>query len=131
MDYKELIAIVSKETIINEEFELKNIASKGIFYMPEIAFAYQVGKNIMKAPTAIAEGWIWDRETTLQGYDGIADIVISLPNNHKIIVEFKMVDKIGKYEADIWRLRDTAGDYTKTFCVLIDTFSSNQEEMNA
>ena len=85
-----------------EDLELNRIAKEGIFFMPELAFAYACGKEAMIHTKEIF-GQIdvrWQREENL-GAGGPSDLIFKLSDEKQIIVEFKMRDKINSYNSDI------------------------------
>lgn len=61
------IAEIIFETAISEDKELSVITNQGIFHMPELAFAYQCGKAILKEAHTIFDGLsvTWIREANL------------------------------------------------------------------
>ena len=67
---------------------------QGIFFMPELAFAYMCGKAIMENQTEIfgSNGYEWIREKKYDNNYGIADLVFESPGggSPEIVIEFKM-----------------------------------------
>lgn len=107
---------------------LEKIANKGIFFMPEIAFAYTCGKEIMRSRREIfgTENVRWLREVNL-GNGGPSDLVFELNDNKKLVIEFKAAHDHTYYDyhQDIKKLSILKDpNITKVFCALIDTFTS-------
>ena len=61
---------------------LRNLANDGIFFMPELAFAYECGKAIMSRSKDIFETQSpkWIREIDI-GNGGPTDLLFELPND--------------------------------------------------
>lgn len=120
------IAEIIYETAISEDKELSLIANQGIFHMPELAFAYQCGKAILKEAHTIFDGLnvTWIREENL-GNGGPTDLVFKLENGDTLAIEFKFRDTTTSYEKDIIKLcKITKPNTLKIFCALIDVFDS-------
>jgi len=122
---KETYLIKIAETIgkvaEQEDTELKEF-NEGIFHMPELAFAYKCGKQIMKNSDMIF-GDIkpkWKREVDL-GNGGPTDLVFEFDNDRKIAIEFKMRDTRHSYKRDLEKLAKLNDKNTvRIFCALID-----------
>jgi len=123
------------EVAQNENQELMKIANNdlnselGIFHMPELAFAYQCGKQIMKNSNNIFEENIpqWCREFDL-GNGGPSDLVFNFANGYKIVIEFKMRDTADAYLSDLTKLSKLQDEkIIKLFCAVIDVFPKNLE----
>lgn len=103
---------------------------KGIFFVPELAFAYLCGKSIIINQTSIfgnAE-YSWIREKEYKKY-GFADLVLEPKNNDpEIVIEFKMDDTFHSYLKDVEKLRSLKGNYKRFFCGLKWIFSDQVEE---
>lgn len=128
-------SIINKivEVAKNENQELMQIANNdlnselGIFHMPELAFAYECGKQIMKKPNNIFEENIpqWCREFDL-GNGGPSDLVFNFANGYKIVIEFKMRDTADAYLSDLTKLSKLQDEKTvKLFCAVIDTMKKD------
>ena len=125
------------DVALREEKILKGLG-KGIFFMPELAFSYTVGKEIALNGKRIfgTENFLWKKEETLKESDstltGIYDLIFELgekDNKKKIVIEFKMPDKDYNYEKDIEKLqRLHKNNYAKIFCALEDIFDKNKSE---
>lgn len=95
--------------------------------MPELAFAYACGKEIMSDALNVFGGKkpIWMREVDL-GNGGPTDLVIKLENSKDIAIEFKLRDTADAYISDLEKLNKLdSSKYVKVFCALIDTFTSD------
>jgi len=102
----------------------------GIFHMPELAFAYECGKNIMLDANNIFDGNIpkWHRELDL-GNGGPSDLVFEFKDKSKIVIEFKMRDTIEAYISDLKKLSKLQDEKTvKLFCAVIDVFANTSEK---
>lgn len=120
------IAEIIFETAISEDKELSLIANQGIFHMPELAFAYQCGKAILKEAHAIFDGLsvTWIREGNL-GNGGPTDLVFKLENGDTLAIEFKLRGTATAYKKDIIKLcKIKQPNTSKIFCALIDVFDS-------
>ncbi len=94
--------------------------------MPELAYAYACGKAVMRDAERIFPGIrvAWHREIDI-GLGGPSDLVFQMPNGCRIIVEFKMRDKVEKYLADVRKLtRSKEKQDARLFCVLLDPFTN-------
>lgn len=106
---------------------LKEHFKKGIFDMPELGFAYEVGKRIaLDAERHFGSAkYNWVREIDLKN-GGPTDLVfLSSDNTAKnYAFEFKMDNTAQAYAADIQKLRalasrtDTGQTWEKYFCAL-------------
>ncbi len=100
----------------------------GIFHMPELAFAYECGKQIMQNANQIFENNIpkWCRELVLDKKAGPTDLVFVFNDGQKIAIEFKMRDTGDAYHKDLVKLSDIKDlKVTKMFCAIIDTFEKD------
>ncbi len=123
------IVQVAKE----ENRKLLSIASNklnselGIFQMPELAFAYECGKQIMQNANEIFEENIpeWCRELDL-GNGGPTDLVFILDDGQKIAIEFKMRNTGDAYIGDLNKLSNiNDGEVIKLFCAIVDTMEKD------
>jgi len=98
---------------------------KGIFHMPELAFAYAVGKQFSNLLKTLGLNPVWERETKRDGNPGPVDLVVET-DGAVLLVEFKIVDTATAYEGDIRKLRNLRPTATEgrevfcLFCALID-----------
>ena len=118
------IVQVTKE----ENRELLSVASNklnselGIFQMPELAFAYECGKQIMQNANEIFEENIpkWSRELDL-GNGGPTDLVFIFDDGRKIAIEFKMRNTGDAYIEDLNKLSGISDSKViKIFCAIVD-----------
>ncbi|WP_298441860.1 hypothetical protein [uncultured Ferrimonas sp.] len=110
-----------------EERDLAPLAPEGIFYMPELAFAYQCGKAVMRDPAAIfgTDKVTWHRERDL-GNGGPTDLLFELDDGRQLAIEFKLRSTSRAYQADVNKLAQIDdGNCTKLFCALVDVFSKD------
>jgi hypothetical protein len=115
------------DVAVKEDLSLLESSGKGIFFVPELAFAYLCGKSIMENRKKIFGDLdaVWTREVNL-GSDGPTDMVIELSSGISIAIEFKLRDTATAYVKDLEKLSRLSGDqYIKTFCALIDTFTKS------
>lgn len=100
---------------------------KGIFDMPELAFAYEIGKRVARDTEKYlgSKGYDWVREYVFDN-GGPTDLAFlatdqTLPN---CAIEFKMDDTVQKYAADVTKLAylglgsDRPTQWEKYFCSL-------------
>jgi len=106
-----------------EDALLSTLCNKGIFYMPEIAYAYACGKAVIQRCRALDyQEIIWRRELQVSEA-GPTDLVLEFPGR-RVLVEFKMVGTMAKYLADFRKLANSAGPNDEAiFCVLLDEFT--------
>ncbi len=121
-----LIAELIYETAYSENAALHDLANEGIFHMPELAFAYECGKAIIREKVAVF-GDVhakWLREVNL-GNGGPTDLVFELENGEKLAIEFKLRNTTKSYENDIIKLCNLKDEnINKLFCALIDVFDT-------
>jgi hypothetical protein len=131
MDKSDLICENILSTIINvvdqEEATLR-LADKGIFFIPELALAYIVGKEIYfnRKSVLLDENYKWIREQKLG--PGIVDLMFD-NGNDKIVIEFKILNKEGEFERDIIKLKKMPDNCLKLFCALEDVFERGKDEV--
>jgi hypothetical protein len=122
------IANVIIDVAKREDDELRSINhNKGIFDMPELAFAYQCGKSIMLNRHDVFGEDVpkWEREVDL-GNGGPTDLIFRYPNNRTIAIEFKIRDTLHAYRRDINKLlKLDPTTHTCCFCSLIDVFTKH------
>ena len=96
----------------------------GIFDMPELALAYLIGQEFIKDNPSLT----WQRESTIPGYSGIADLIID-----KTLIEFKLRDKGDKYKRDVIRMHELESDMVdqKVFILLCDVFNEEDSRFKA
>lgn len=121
--YKEIVSVA-----VSEDGILKKICGKGIFFMPELALIFQVGKSIFTNYDKIFQekGWEWEREYKVEP-EGPSDLILNnLNSKRKIIIEFKIKNTYHSYIKDVEKLSRINGDNnTKLFCALMDVFSND------
>ncbi|OCH29970.1 hypothetical protein A6E13_19095 [Aliivibrio fischeri] len=109
----------------SENKELSDISQEGIFHMPELAFAYECGKAIIKESKSIfGETTVeWCRECDLKN-GGPTDLVFKLGSGYTIAIEFKLRDTTTAYQNDIEKLgRIKEEKCIRLFCALVDVFN--------
>ncbi len=122
--YKRICDLARKE-----DEKLRKVR-KGIFYMPELAFAYSVGKDLYDASRQIfgKSAVDWQREIVI-GHGGPSDLVIRFTSGKDLVIEFKMRETWGKYIADIEKLESLDGsEYDRMFVALVDASLSRAAE---
>lgn len=127
--YIERISQKIVEVARKENSRLLNIASfnnpeVGIFQMPELAFAYLCGKEIMLSSKEIFGEDIpkWERELNL-GNGGPTDLLFTFKDGGRIAIEFKMRDTGDAYIGDVDKLSNIQdSNVVKIFCAVIDVF---------
>ncbi len=106
-----------------EDDELLDMGvESGIFFMPELAFAYQVGKSLVQSGEEIK----WNREQSLAP-GGITDLILDVPgDDRRIAIEFKVCSDQDGFSNDFTKLRALNPDrYRCFFCALIDVFKQD------
>jgi len=119
------ISQVIVNVAIQENSTLSSLVKEGIFYMPELAFAYDCGKAIMaKSKSIFGDNTpTWLREVGLEN-GGPTDLVFEFNDGKKIAIEFKLRDTSHAYIRDIKKLSELKDNNTlRIFCALIDVFT--------
>ncbi|EOX4102436.1 hypothetical protein ACMXLF_004682 [Vibrio alginolyticus] len=109
----------------NENRELLDLAQEGIFHMPELAFAYECGKAIIKESNNVfGEAQVeWCRECDLKN-GGPTDLVFNLDSGYTVAIEFKLRDTTNSYQSDIEKLGRIKNEKCiRLFCALVDVFN--------
>lgn len=99
----------------------------GLFHMPELAFAYQCGKEIMLNANEIFGENIprWGREVKIDT-GGPTDLVFTFNDGRKIAIEFKMRDTEDAYISDIDKLSNIKDhNVLRVFCIVVDVFAKD------
>lgn len=116
------------EVVQAEENALKAL-DQGIFFMPELALSYLVGKGVAAAikHDPSFSGVTWAREMCMQG-SGPCDFVLVEPQGSVIcIAEFKMRQNDDEYFADVQKLATFDKSSVRVFCALVDAWSGQRE----
>ncbi|MGD8781486.1 MAG: hypothetical protein PVH88_21285 [Ignavibacteria bacterium] len=129
---KELIEL--KDTIVSairgEDLQLFDLHKKGIFFIPELAVTYLVGRAIVKNSYQIfgEEVKNWIAEHRIQDDVGPNDLILTLESNVKVVFEFKTRPKdIYRYLKDIEKLSKINDDNViKIFCGLMEYVSGTE-----
>ena len=128
----ERIAGTIVEIARREDLVLRRLG-KGIFFMPELAFAYMVGREIaLHAGDVFGTTDIrWRREIELVKEAGITDLFFETGRNEGIAIEFKVRGRSDEYRADIDKLRTLRAarpGCKAVFCALVDVFCDTLEK---
>ena len=121
----ERIARMFAEVAREEDKQLTDLCGEGIFFMPELAFAYACGKAVMRDRAQIFGDTDvrWIREENFGG-GGPTDLAFGLRDRKKIVVEFKMRATLPSYVADIAKLQRLSDPtVARIFCALVDVFA--------
>jgi len=125
---KKIVEVAKKENKELMQIADNNLNSElGIFHMPELAFAYECGKQIMQNSNNIFGENIpkWCREVDL-GNGGPSDLVFQFNDESKIVIEFKMRDTGDAYISDVDKLSKLQDrKIVKLFCAVIDTMKKD------
>ena len=115
------------DTVWDIEKNLKSTNNTGIFFAPELYTAFYIGINILKDKNKIFGNLKveWQRETSL-GNGSISDIIFKSDESYTII-ELKIRDNIHSYKTDIAKLQSLGKKGRKFFCVIVDSFSSTND----
>jgi hypothetical protein len=125
---------IIKRVIKQEEAELKALCGKGIFFMPEIALAYAIGKEIyINRELVFGNNDVeWLREVTFDKAGGPSDLVFKLPTyDDKYLfwnIEFKVADTKDSYLNDINKLKRLPDDHEGLFCAITDSWLNKPDE---
>ncbi len=112
--------------IAKEEDEILKKFGKGIFFIPELAFSYKLGKELGKVGHKHYNDFKWNREVKI-GKEGPSDLVFDI-NNEKVVIEVKMISMFDKYKKDIDKLKQIDDkNIRKIFIALIDTYRGEEE----
>ena len=115
----------------HEDRDLNVICDKGIFFLPEMAFAYIVGREIARNAEQVFEDkkYNWVRENTLDEL-GMATAIFEAadPAEQSILIQFKMRDTYLSYLNDIKDLRKQKSDYRRLFCAVVEVFEQQYDE---
>lgn len=118
--------------IVERENQYLKELNKDIFFIPELALSYQIGKAVVSNPSIFnSYKYKWFREKKYVNY-GLADVIFELPElNHTLVVEFKMDGSYKRdYLQDIIKLRKLKGkDFTKLFCSLKWVYAEEVDEI--
>lgn len=109
-------------TIQREDQELLNLHNKGIFFLPELAITYLIGKELVQNSEVVFGCKVlqWYTEYGL-GLRSPIDLIIILENEKKYLFEFKTRQKSKSYIKDINKLSEFDSDvYEKFFGAFID-----------
>ena len=118
------ISDIIVDTARQEDSILKKVG-KGIFQIPELAFAYSVGREIaINAETIFGNTNIcWLPEETIATNSGRTDLVFTNPESKGLAVEFKIGGHADSYRRDIDKLCNIDDiKYERIFCALIDAW---------
>jgi len=117
--YKQIVLVALREEAILKEL------NKGIFFMPELAFTYEVGKAIILNQEKIFgnKDWEFNREIKINS-NGPTDLIITnKKTEEKVLFEFKIRRTIDDYLRDIKKLKSYSTEKCiKYFCALIDAY---------
>ncbi len=119
---------VIKNVVKREESELKTLCNKSIFSMPEIALAYEIGKQIYINRELIfgCKDVEWMREISHNNECGPSDLSfeIELETGNFIYwtIEFKVAGKKQDYLADIQKLKKLPKNHEGLFCAVMDSW---------
>jgi hypothetical protein len=94
-----------KQVVLKEEFELKNLADKGIYFMPEHAFFYQISKALILNKQLIFGDskihWLKERKV---GEAGVVDLILTVEKEGELqtyMFQFKFRDDYEAYVRDV------------------------------
>lgn len=122
------IADIFVKVAKDEDRRLNELCGEGIFFMPELAYAYACGKAVMEKKVEIfgQKKIKWIREDKV-GEGGPSDLIIDLPDDEvKIVVEFKIRSRDDRYLADIKKLINLKGTKNiRIFCALVDRLTKD------
>jgi len=118
------------ETAMREDVALRSLG-EGIFLMPELAFAYLVGREVAtRAIEVFGDSKVrWHRELKI-GPSGPCDLVFEGDEGDKgLAVEFKMRGTVDSYINDLNKLSEVDGQrYDRFFCALVDVWPDKRDD---
>ena len=127
-----------KQVILKEEFELKNLADKGIYFMPEQAFFYQISKAfILNKQLIFGESkvsWLKERKV---GEAGVVDLILTVEKDGELqtyMFQFKFRDDYEAYVRDVRTLMKIhqfgyhVAHPQLFLCGLVDTIKGENDE---
>ncbi len=121
--------------VIKAEHEDLEKHGEGIFFCPELALAYLIGKKIDENKRNVfgtEKKVIWQRERDL-GNGGPSDIIFADADNGHIpvlVIEVKIRSRSDLYRGDIEKLIKLNEEYPcckKIFCALVDVFKDGNK----
>jgi hypothetical protein len=114
-------------TVAHEENEQLRKHGKGIFFMPELAFSYLVGKRITSEAIKVfgTQEIQWLPETNIGG-GGPSDVVFKMQGQKSVVIEMKMRTGDNAYYSDVCKLsRLPREEYIKIFCAFVDALKKD------
>ncbi|TAJ10586.1 MAG: hypothetical protein EPO61_01895 [Nitrospirae bacterium] len=117
------------DVALRENIALLNVG-EGIFFLPERAFVYNVGKAIAVNATSLfgSDRVRWLPETKV-GSGGPSDLVYEVEGQKGLVIEFKRRGNIDRNLQDLTKLADLDGNkYHRFFCVLVDAWPEKLHE---
>lgn len=141
MDLKETKTMADTSDLLNkvadlivdvarqEDILLRRVG-KGILQIPELAFAYAVGREIaLNAESVFGTYKVhWRPETKISSRSGITDLVFDVDEEgaerqaRGLAIEFKIGGTAVSYKDDLAKLKNIPENYEKIFCALIDAW---------
>ena len=104
-----------------EDAEVRGLVGDGIFSVPELAYAYLVGKEAVAWLRSGSDRKVqWERERSLGGA-GPTDLVLTV-DGLVVAVEFKVAGTYPAYERDVEKLA-ASGAGAGVFVALVDRFA--------
>jgi len=119
---------IIRTTVNGIESELKRSDNTGIYFSPELHVAFCIGRDVSKNRKQIfGENEVqWLRETNI-GNGGPSDILFK-DGDRYIVIELKLRGTYDSYKADIEKLKRLDAKHQRFFCVLLDSFSEQNDE---
>ena len=119
-DLKEAVDAVARR----EDGDLHALTRGGVFDVPEVAFSYLVGKELVgrhRDSGSVDVEWAQER---VLGNGGPTDLVFRAGGERPLAVEFKVSGTWPSYVRDVEKLEGLASSaYERVFCALIDAFA--------
>jgi hypothetical protein len=127
-----------KQVVLKEEFELKNLADKGIYFMPEQAFFYQTSKALLLNKQLIfgdvKVSWLKERKV---GEAGVVDLILTVEKEgdfQTYMFQFKFRDDYEAYVRDVktlMRIHEHGYHVSNPqlfLCALVDTTKGENDD---
>ena len=120
---------------VQENDELIKLCDYGLKKMPELAFAYQCGKEIYRLREIMLESveYRWEREYTIEQSSGPSDLVFLIDDDQlpNYVIEFKLDATWYKYKGDIDKLKAIKNDkWVKLFCSFKHVFIEQEKDVD-
>lgn len=125
--FSKISEVVQKENELLQSLNNK----RGIFYVPELALAYLIGRKIFQEREHIFESendLKWVPEKSYHPNEGPTDLSFEVNQMPILHIEFKIRNTVDSYIKDIQKLQRLSTSAEKYFCAIIDTFNKENDD---